>query len=97
MSEASDTQPVVHDARDLRFQIHLPGGVAELAYVPVSDALLDLYSTWVPPVERGRRVADRLVRAALAHARERGMRVVPSCWYVRRWLEAHPEHQDLIG
>jgi uncharacterized protein len=97
MAETSEVQPVVHDARDLRFRIHLPGGVAELAYVPLSETLLDLYSTWVPPEERGRRVADRLVRAALAHARERKMRVVPSCWYVRRWLDAHPEHGDLIG
>jgi predicted GNAT family acetyltransferase len=97
MNEGPEVHEVVHDTRDLRFRIELAAGTAELAYVPLSDSVLDLYSTWVPPEARGRRVADRLVRAALAHARERGLRVVPSCWYVRRWMEAHPEHADLLA
>jgi predicted GNAT family acetyltransferase len=63
----------------------------------VGDKVLDLYSTWVPPAERGRQVAARLVAAALAHAREHGYRVVPSCWYVRRWFDAHPDHADLLA
>jgi len=97
MNQAHEGVPVVHDARALRFRMELPGGTAELAYVPVSDTVLDLYSTWVPEGERGRRVAARLVTAALTHARERGYRVVPSCWYVRRWIEAHPEEADLLA
>ena len=97
MDEVPDALRVVHHPRELRFRMELAAGVAELAYVPLSDSVLDLYSTWVPPEERGRRVADRLVRAALAHAREAGLRVVPSCWYVRRWMDAHPEHADLLG
>ncbi|MGH7631718.1 MAG: GNAT family N-acetyltransferase [Gemmatimonadales bacterium] len=97
MEQTHESAPVEHDARGLRFLMELPGGTAELAYVPVSDTVLDFYSTWVPPGERGRRVAARLVAAALAHARERGYRIVPSCWYVRRWIDAHPEQQDLIA
>lgn len=97
MDGGTDYPAVVHDPRELRFRMQLEGGVAELAYVPVSDSVLDLYSTWVPPAERGRHIAERLVRAALAYARERGLRVVPSCWYVRRWMEAHPEHADLLA
>jgi len=97
MDQRPGAPEVVHDARDLRFWIELAAGAAELAYVPLSDSVLDLYSTWVPPEARGRRVADRLVRAALAHAREKGLRVVASCWYVRRWMDAHPEHADLLA
>ncbi len=97
MDQSHDAAPVVHDARALRFRMELPGGTAELAYVPVSDTVLDLYSTWVPPEERGRQVAARLVTAALAHARELGLRVVPSCWYVRRWIDAHPDQADLLA
>jgi predicted GNAT family acetyltransferase len=97
MDQAHESAPVVHDPRALRFRIELPQGTAELAYVPVTDNVLDFYSTWVPPGERGRRVGARLVAAALTHVRERGMRVVPSCWYVRRWIDAHPEHADLLA
>jgi predicted GNAT family acetyltransferase len=97
MDQTNESVPVVHDSRALRFRMELPGGTAELAYVPVSDDVLDFYSTWVPPGERGRRVAARLVTAALGYVRERGYRVVPSCWYVRRWIEAHPEQADLLA
>ena len=90
-------QAVEHDRLALRFRLELPAGTAELAYVPMSETVLDLFSTWVPPEERGRGVAARLVSAALKHARERGYRIVPSCWYVRRWIEAHPEQRDLLA
>ena len=97
MDQQPDPSRVVHDAPALRFRIELPGGTAELAYVPVDDRVLDFYSTWVPPTERGRRVAARLVSAALAYVRERGLRIVPSCWYVRGWIDAHPEQRDLLA
>jgi predicted GNAT family acetyltransferase len=97
MDDHAAPAPVVHDAKELRFRIELPGGTAELSYLPVNDEVLDFYSTWVPPSERGRHVAARLVRAALAHVRERGLRVVPSCWYVRGWIDAHPDHRDLLA
>lgn len=97
MDQPHESAPVVHDAKALRFRMELPGGVAELAYVPMSDTVLDFYSTWVPAAERGRGVAARLVTAALAHARDRGYRIVPSCWYVRRWIDAHPEQRDLLA
>ncbi|HEU5171078.1 MAG TPA: GNAT family N-acetyltransferase [Gemmatimonadales bacterium] len=97
MSGMASGPPIEHDAVAGRFRIRLPAGVAELAYAPVEEGVLDLYSTYVPPRERGRGVAARLVSAALAHARERGMRVMPSCWYVRRWIDAHPEQEDLLA
>lgn len=53
--------------------------------------------TLVPPELRGRGVAEKLVRAALAEARARGCRVVPQCSYVARFIERHAEYQDLLA
>jgi predicted GNAT family acetyltransferase len=38
-------------------------------------------------------VADALVRAALAYARERDLNVIATCPYVQAWLRRHPEER----
>ena len=41
--------------------------------------------------------AAALVQAALAYARAQGLRVRPSCSYVRSYMRRHPETQDLLA
>jgi predicted GNAT family acetyltransferase len=88
---------IEHDAEGHRFLMELPSGTAMLAYAPSGDAILELYSTYVPAAARGKGVAAALVEAALAYARAEGCRVVPSCWYVAQWIRRHPEHADLLA
>jgi predicted GNAT family acetyltransferase len=87
---------VRHDEVAHRFLGETPSGTAVLAYAPAGDGRLDLYSTYVPPPERGRGLGGELVQAAVAYAREHGCRIIPTCWYVAAWLGAHPEHRDLL-
>lgn len=42
-------------------------------------------------------MGSRLVKAALADAREQGMKVVPLCQFVAGYIERHPEEQDLLA
>jgi predicted GNAT family acetyltransferase len=88
---------IQHDVERQRFEAHLPGGTAFLAYAPAADKVLDMYSTYVPSAERGKGVAGALVEAALAHARMEGCRVIPSCWYVAHWIRRHPQYADLLA
>ena len=81
---------VEHDAEHARFVVRLPDGEAELLYAPFADDVLDLQHTEVPPSGHGKGVGDALIRAALAYAREQGMRVMATCPYVQRWLRLHP-------
>jgi hypothetical protein len=37
------------------------------------------------------------VRGALEDARQRGLKVVPLCSFVRGYIERHPEMQDLVA
>lgn len=88
---------VRHEPEATRFVATVEGGEAVLAYAPVDERTLDLQHTVVPPEARGRRVADALVRAAVAHARQTGGRLVPSCPYVAAWTARHPETAGLFG
>jgi uncharacterized protein len=87
---------VVHEPGASRFTLPVSSGTAVLLYASAGDGVLDLYSTFVPAEDRGKGVADRLVQAAVTHARAQGFRIIPSCWYVAVWLQRHPEHADLI-
>ena len=88
---------VEHDLVSHRFTVAGSGGTAVLAYTPAGSGLVELYSTFVPPADRGRGVAARLVEAAVQYARAEGLRIIPSCWYVAQWLRHHPEHADLVA
>lgn len=82
-----------HEPERGRFVLSLPDGEAELLYQRVTEDVLDLQHTEVPPSGRGRGIGDALVRAALDYARERGMRVMATCPYVQAWLRKHPDER----
>jgi len=86
---------VRHDEAARRFVIAAPGGDAVLLYEPLDQERVDFVSTFVPPALRGRNVGTRLVAAALDWARERGLKVVPSCWFVAEVMERVPGYADL--
>jgi hypothetical protein len=69
---------------------------AVLAYEELAGGTLDLQHTIVPPEARGGGVASALVRAAVAHARAHGVRLVPTCPYVAAWLDRHPRDADVF-
>ena len=86
---------IEHDAAGRRFFTDLPSGTALMAYAPAGERVMDFYSTYVPPPERGRGVAGRLVEAGLAWARAEGIRIIPTCWFVGEWFDRHPERAGL--
>ena len=73
--------------------VTLADGDAELLYGMFGDDVIDLQHTEVPASGKGQGVGDALVRAALAYARERGLRVMATCPYVQAWLRRHPEER----
>jgi predicted GNAT family acetyltransferase len=79
--------PPIHHNEGRRFWLEQDGEVAYLAYRFVDDHTVDYASTWTPHALRGRGVATRLAEHALAWARERGLTVIPSCWFVRKVMD----------
>ena len=89
--------PVYHDSDGHRFTHSLPSGTAFLAYSLAGPGLVELYTTFVPPGDRGKGIAAGLVEAAVMYARQARLRIIPSCWYVAEWMAQHPEHADLLA
>lgn len=53
----------------------------------VSDTkVIDFNSTYVPFALRGQGLAEELVAAGLAWAKEQGYQLEASCWYVKKFL-----------
>ena len=86
-----------HDEARHTFVLNVDGGQAVLHYHPVDRATVDFQSTFVPVALRGRGLGGRLVVHALGWAQARGMRVIPSCWFVSDVVASHPEFRSLIA
>lgn len=93
MSSAIDVR---HEPERRRFVAHSPEGDGELLYRIGASGALDVYHTGVDPQLRRRGIGEALVRAALSYARANRLPVIPTCPFVARWLEKHPEERDLV-
>jgi len=92
-----DVRPqVAHDPAACRFEIRTEQGTALLTYRR-RGADLDLVHTEVPKPLEGRGYASALATTALDYARQEGARVIPSCPYVKTFLQRHSEYADLVA
>jgi uncharacterized protein len=89
--------PEVVDAPERsRFEILLDGERAGLVTYRLRPGVIAFLHTEIDDGHEGEGLGSALVRAALDSARERGLRVVPSCPFVRGWIERHPDYADLV-
>ena len=86
---------VSHDSEAGRFELELEEGRAYLRY-RLEGGVMDLVSTWVPPAHRHGGIGERVVLAALEHARTQGYRVIPTCPFVSHVLAANLRYADLV-
>jgi uncharacterized protein len=89
------TATVTHNPAASRFEITLNGHLAECVY-RLQDGVLVLLHTEVPEALQGMGLAGQLVQAALAWAREQGLKVRPRCSYAAGYMSRRPETHDLL-
>ncbi len=87
---------IQHDAALGRFSTQVHGHLCVCDY-RLRDGVMFMTHTEVAPELEGQGIASELVRAALAHAREHGLKVRPLCSYVQAYIRRHPEVQGLLG
>lgn len=87
---------VTHNAAAHRYEAVVDGHLSICEYEQ-ADGRMVFTHTVVPPELRGRGIAEKLVRAALADARAAGSKVIPACSYVAKFIERHKEFADLLA
>lgn len=88
----------VHDNRDRQqFEIAFDDGEVAFAAYRQEGGTIIFPHTVVPEQYEGQGVASRLAETALASARERGLKVAPSCRFFAHYMKTHPTTHDLLA
>jgi len=72
-----------HEPKARRFVAKIGGAEAVADYRIDADGVLDIYRTFTPVSLRGQRIGRALVEFALDHALREGLRVRPTCPFVK--------------
>jgi predicted GNAT family acetyltransferase len=85
-------EPRVVDNQELeRYELYVGDDLAgTILYAPRNGAV-SLIHTEIDPGFKGQGLGDAIVAAALADLRDRGLRMIPACPFVRSYLERHPQ------
>ena len=78
-----------------RFEIDLGDSLAVAEYILTPTKIIFSH-TEVPPQHEGKGIGTVLIKAALDSARERGLRVIPTCPFFASYIKRHPETHDLL-
>lgn len=86
---------VVNNEQARRFELTVDGHTGFLQYAKATGRI-NLLHTEVPPELGGRGVGGTLAKAALEYARQEQLKVIPTCPFVRTYLDRHPEYASLV-
>ncbi|MEU1043725.1 GNAT family N-acetyltransferase [Streptomyces sp. NPDC005897] len=95
MSESSTDTVVERVDADRRYEILVDGRRAGLTAYRDLNLQRVFFHTEVDEAFAGQGLAPRLVQQALADVRASGMRIVPVCPYVAKFLKRHDEFADI--
>ena len=78
-----------------RFEVDLGDSVAIAVYTLMAGKIMFTH-TEVPQAHEGKGIGTALIKAGLNSARERGLKVIPTCPFFASYIKRHPEEQDLL-
>lgn len=95
-NSAAPAEWTVRDNPDRRrFEIDLGDSLAIAEYT-LPKGMIMFTHTEVPEQHGGRGIGSALIRAGLAAARERKLKVIPICPFFAAYMKHHEDVQDLL-
>jgi predicted GNAT family acetyltransferase len=90
------TTTVVNNQDQSRYEIHIDDDLVGFAEYSLGESTINFTHTQVDTDSRERGLGGTLVKSALDDVRSSGsLRVIPSCPFVKKWVEEHADYQDL--
>lgn len=80
-----------------RFELHSNGQLVGFIDYRLLDHVIELPHTEVDPAHSGKGYGQQLVQFALRDAQHEGYQVIPSCPFVARYIQRHPEFAELVA
>ena len=80
-----------------RFELEVNSKVAFIEFDKIEPNILDLVHTEVPEELGGKGIGSKLVKGALNYCKENNLLVIPSCPFIKSYMEKHAEWNDLIA
>lgn len=86
---------IINNSAESRIETTIDGHLARIDYLR-EDQQITFTHTFVPEALGGRGIAGSLAQFALELARAENLTVIPQCPYVAKYIQKHPEFQDLV-
>jgi uncharacterized protein len=87
---------VRHVPEAARYEYLIEGNVVGVLDYRIGGDQVVMHHTYTNPESRGEGIAARLVAGALDDVRRSGQHVVPTCWFVAKFIDGHAEYHDLL-
>ncbi|MFA1539568.1 GNAT family N-acetyltransferase [Actinomadura sp. DLS-62] len=79
-----------------RYEIRVDGDLAGFVEYETEEDAVVLIHTEVDSAFEGKGVGSALARGTLDDVRGKGLKVVPLCPFIKKWIQKHPDYQDLV-
>ena len=96
--DTPDTDPISITRRDekKRYELKVGGVLAAFAdYRPGRDQREFVHTEVLPQFEGGG-LGSKLAAHALDDTRQQGLKVVPTCAFIAKYIQGHPQYQELV-
>jgi predicted GNAT family acetyltransferase len=92
------SKSIVHEPDASRYALYIDGALVAVADYAVNGNSISFHHTFTNPRFRGQGLAGEVVAFAMDDVESTSSRrVLPMCWYVDDWFDAHPERAGLLS
>jgi predicted GNAT family acetyltransferase len=88
---------ISNNESESRYEAYVDGELAGFSAYELGPRLIRFTHTEVDDAYEGHGVGSALAKGALDDVRRDGTRkVIPLCPFIKKWIEDHPDYQDLV-
>lgn len=87
---------VVDNKEENRFEAEIEGQMAVIEY-SVQPGILSLNHVEIPEALSGKGVASEMIEKVLLQIEQRGLKVIPVCPFIKKYIQKHPEWESIIA